>query len=139
MSRAREIAQEVTEVMPQIIRRLLFEFFHNFGIPQAQLFVLIAIFQKGPQRFSALSDNMQVSAPTMTGIVDRLEQSGHVRRIPDPDDRRAIQVHLTSKGKRTARKLYDLAVDRWTGLLEKISFHDSKTFVDILRRMRDVL
>ena len=41
-----------------------------------------------------------ISGPAMTNRLDRLEAAGLVRRLPDPDDRRAIQVELTDQGHR---------------------------------------
>jgi DNA-binding MarR family transcriptional regulator len=41
-----------------------------------------------------------LSGPAMTNRLDRLEAAGLVRRLPDPDDRRAIQVELTDDGHR---------------------------------------
>jgi DNA-binding MarR family transcriptional regulator len=34
----------------------------------------------------------------MTNRLDRLERAGFVRRLPDPEDRRGIQVELTDEG-----------------------------------------
>jgi DNA-binding MarR family transcriptional regulator len=34
----------------------------------------------------------------MTNRLDRLQEAGLVRRLPDPDDRRALQVELTDAG-----------------------------------------
>jgi DNA-binding MarR family transcriptional regulator len=42
----------------------------------------------------------------MTNRLDRLEKAGHVRRLPDPGDRRGILVELTPQG----RKVYSDAV-----------------------------
>jgi MarR family transcriptional regulator, organic hydroperoxide resistance regulator len=39
---------------------------------------------------------------TMTGILDRLERRGLVRRAARPGDRRAIQIELTDDGARAA-------------------------------------
>ena len=36
---------------------------------------------------------------TLTGIVDTLEKSGHVVRLPDPGDRRAVRLALTESGR----------------------------------------
>jgi DNA-binding MarR family transcriptional regulator len=41
-----------------------------------------------------------LSGPAMTNRLDRLEAAGLVRRLPDPDDRRALQVELTDEGHR---------------------------------------
>jgi MarR family transcriptional regulator, negative regulator of the multidrug operon emrRAB len=38
-------------------------------------------------------------------IVRRLEAEGLVRRVPDPEDGRAVRLHLTPAGRRTARRL----------------------------------
>jgi DNA-binding MarR family transcriptional regulator len=35
----------------------------------------------------------------MTRMIDRLEQKGLVRRVPNPDDRRAMNLELTTAGK----------------------------------------
>jgi DNA-binding MarR family transcriptional regulator len=36
----------------------------------------------------------------MTSRLDRIEESGLVRRLPDPEDRRGVLVELTAKGRR---------------------------------------
>ena len=40
-----------------------------------------------------------VTSGTMTNRVDRLEDRGLVTRLPDPRDRRGVQVRLTARGK----------------------------------------
>ena len=42
--------------------------------------------------------------PTVTGLIDRLEKSGYVKRSDHPNDRRVYLIHLTEKGKRVAIK-----------------------------------
>jgi DNA-binding MarR family transcriptional regulator len=51
-----------------------------------------------PVRLGALADRLAVEAPHVTRQVQRLERSGHVERVPDPDDGRAQRVRITSKG-----------------------------------------
>ncbi|NCC36003.1 MAG: MarR family transcriptional regulator [Chloroflexia bacterium] len=58
---------------------------------------------------------------TITRLVDRLEASGLVQRTPDPDDRRAQRLLLTSEGHALCAKasaLHNEAVERRMGLLE---------------------
>lgn len=45
-----------------------------------------------------LSKDEWLSSGAMTNRLDRLEEAGLVRRLPDPDDRRALLVELTEKG-----------------------------------------
>jgi DNA-binding MarR family transcriptional regulator len=53
-----------------------------------------------PYRRSAgkLAARAELSSGAMTNRLDRLEEAGLVRRVPDPDDRRGVQVELTEHG-----------------------------------------
>jgi DNA-binding MarR family transcriptional regulator len=45
-----------------------------------------------------LSSELEVSSGAMTNRLDRLEQAGLIRRLPDPADRRGVKIELTSAG-----------------------------------------
>jgi DNA-binding MarR family transcriptional regulator len=53
----------------------------------------------GPARISELARLEGVTQPAMTGLVNRLEGEGLVRRDPDPSDARAALVALTGAGR----------------------------------------
>jgi DNA-binding MarR family transcriptional regulator len=57
----------------------------------------------GPQRITELADWESVAQPTMTTLVGRLEAQGLVRRDPDPGDRRAVLVAVTTRGEETVQ------------------------------------
>jgi DNA-binding MarR family transcriptional regulator len=46
----------------------------------------------------ALAADLELSSGAMTSRLDRLEEVGFVRRLPDPDDRRGVVVELTEAG-----------------------------------------
>lgn len=52
----------------------------------------------GPTAMRALAETLACDASNMTGIVDRLEKRGLVRREPSPGDRRVKNVVLTPEG-----------------------------------------
>jgi DNA-binding MarR family transcriptional regulator len=52
----------------------------------------------------ALARLQRVEAPTLCRMVDRLERDGLVERRPHPEDRRASCLHLTTTGRRAARR-----------------------------------
>jgi len=55
---------------------------------------------------SQLSAALLVSSGTMTSRLDRLERLGLIRRVPNPEDRRSVEIELTPEGVR----LVDAAV-----------------------------
>jgi DNA-binding MarR family transcriptional regulator len=60
--------------------------------------VLIQLDQAGAVTTRALADRLQYDPSNLTGVIDRLEALGAVRRRPDPRDRRVKGVVLTERG-----------------------------------------
>ncbi|MFD2009629.1 MarR family winged helix-turn-helix transcriptional regulator [Streptomyces narbonensis] len=56
--------------------------------------------RRGPAAMRALAETMTCDASNMTGIIDRLEKRGLVRREAAPADRRVKNVILTAEGER---------------------------------------
>ena len=54
---------------------------------------------KQPLRMSDIADRLIVSRGGTTKVIDRLETLGYVRRLPDPEDRRATIVEITDAGR----------------------------------------
>lgn len=52
-----------------------------------------------------LSRHLLVTAGNITGLIDRMETSGLVRRKNDSNDRRIIRVELTPKGRKLAERV----------------------------------
>jgi DNA-binding MarR family transcriptional regulator len=71
----------------------------DIAITMPQMITLFAIAAAGTCRMSELAEVTRQSAGTLTGIVDRLIDDGLVARVRDADDRRVVQVALTSTGK----------------------------------------
>src|SRR3954451_12569620 len=61
--------------------------------------VLATLRDIGPRRITELAESEAVAQPTVTTLVGRLERDGLVERRSDPDDARAVLVHLTPDGR----------------------------------------
>ena len=53
-----------------------------------------------------LARELRLSTGAVTAILDRLEQAGYARRVPDPDDRRRVLIEQTPKVQKAARQIY---------------------------------
>jgi DNA-binding MarR family transcriptional regulator len=67
----------------------------GISLPQYRLLVSVS---GQPQRASELAERVGVSRPTLTSLVDGLEQAGLLERAPVPSDRRGIQLVVTDAG-----------------------------------------
>lgn len=70
----------------------------RYGMTPAQTHVLLYLAEHGPTVQSAVAEGMRVKAPTVNGIIDRMEEKGLLVRTVDEKDARRRRVHLTEKG-----------------------------------------
>ncbi|MGE5170140.1 MAG: MarR family winged helix-turn-helix transcriptional regulator [Rudaea sp.] len=71
----------------------------QFDITAPQLIVLASVANKEADSAAGLCKSISYDPGAMTRMIDRLEQKGLIRRKPNPDDRRAANLDLTSAGK----------------------------------------
>ncbi|MCX5834406.1 MAG: MarR family transcriptional regulator [Deltaproteobacteria bacterium] len=76
----------------------------NVKVTTAQAGILFLLKQKNGQSMSALSQVLSVDNSTLTGLIDRLERSGFVRRNSNPGDRRALNIDITDAGVKELEK-----------------------------------
>ena len=90
------------------------------GLHPGQEALLLELARSGPMIQSHLSDALNVEPPSVTLMTRKLEASGHIRRAPIPEDKRASRVELTETGHTLVdqlRRLWcDLAEETVTGL-----------------------
>ena len=67
---------------------------------------LLCVLMAEPYGMSALGAMLGLAKSSMTGLVDRTERNGLVRREPDPRDTRAVRVALTPRGQVVAEEFY---------------------------------
>src|SRR5437868_3482773 len=72
----------------------------EFDLSPIQCHVLHLIEPGRPLPMSRLADTLSCDASNVTGLVDRLESRGLVRRQPSPQDRRVKVLQLTPTGAR---------------------------------------
>ncbi|MFJ5997710.1 MarR family winged helix-turn-helix transcriptional regulator [Streptomyces sp. NPDC092370] len=78
----------------------------ELGITPAQSRLLRTLAHWGsPPRMADLAERLEVVPRAVTTLVDGLEASGKVRRVPDPANRRVIRIELTDDGRAALREL----------------------------------
>ncbi|MFB7249704.1 MarR family winged helix-turn-helix transcriptional regulator [Microbacterium sp. NPDC056234] len=79
--------------------------FDGSGLTPARVHLLWVLTHNGPSTQQSLALACGVSPRNITGLVDGLEASGHVRRTPHPSDRRAVLVELTDSATETMQQM----------------------------------
>jgi DNA-binding MarR family transcriptional regulator len=94
----RDIAMRLHKVSIRLLRTLRRED-DDSGLSAPRLSALSVVVFAGPISLGQLADAEQVRAPTMSRIVDALVEAGLVTREIRPDDRRAVSISATDKGR----------------------------------------
>jgi DNA-binding MarR family transcriptional regulator len=110
----------------------------DFDLSFGEYKVLGSLRRAGPpHRRSAgeLAKHSELSSGAMTNRLDHLERAGLVRRHPDPEDRRGVQVELTPAGKRTWEEAFAAQAQKEALVASALSQRDKKQLNALLRRM----
>ena len=108
----------------------------EFDLSPIQCHVLHLIEPGRPLPMSRLADTLSCDASNVTGLVDRLESRGLVRRQPSPQDRRVKVLHLTPTGARLRTQLLRQMTGRSLPL-SRLSLAQQRTLVKILEALVD--
>jgi len=95
------VLQRATHVTLQVLGTELAE----LGLTASEVNVLANLADGRGRTVSELGAAAGVRPTTLTGVLDRLEQKGHILRAPRPGDRRAVQISLTSVGVKSAERV----------------------------------
>ena len=98
-----ELARLATEALERVAcaaGRQLDRHAGGYGLSDAKLEVLDVLCCRQDRRacLHALGDELGVTRPNVTKLVDGLERTGLVERLPHPSDRRMVQAHVTDQG-----------------------------------------
>ncbi|MFZ5807654.1 MAG: MarR family winged helix-turn-helix transcriptional regulator [Chloroflexota bacterium] len=94
------------------------------GITSGEFDVLATLRRAGaPYQLNPtlLYQALMLSSGAMTNRLDRLEQAGYVRRLPDPRDRRGTLVQLTEEGVQLIDRAVDVHIQNEQRLLADLS------------------
>lgn len=84
------------------------------------------------------AERVVLSKSRLTTLVDRLEERGLVRPLPDPTDGRAIRIMITEAGLatfRSAAEVHLAGIARHSA--DKITDAEAETLLEILERVED--
>ncbi|HEU4677609.1 MAG TPA: MarR family transcriptional regulator [Candidatus Paceibacterota bacterium] len=94
---------------------------------------VLSFVESGPRTMERIAAHLRVKPPSVTAIVDRLEDAGLVARGKDETDRRITKVTATAKAARRLSERRERKEAAFRELLAKLSTRDRKELERILR------
>lgn len=85
-------------VMHKIMNRAQ-EMYQEFDLNKSQAGVLFTLHQSDSMSQKELADRLNVTPPSITASIQKMERDGYLTRHPDPKDQRVMRLTLTEKGR----------------------------------------
>ena len=123
-----EVLQELTSWNPREFITA-FQRWHQGTVSLTHLNVLTLLEAFGPMSMSRLAESLDVSVASMTGIVDRMEKRGLVRRRRDENDRRVVLVQPAAGGRKVFGEIDGRRRAGLGKLLDHLSDEDLKALL----------
>jgi DNA-binding MarR family transcriptional regulator len=119
-SRTVDVADRLHSAAIHLLRRVR-RVDEESGLTAARLSALSVLVFGGPTTLGALARSEQVSAPTMSRLVDALERDGLAVREPHAEDGRSVVVRATTEGTRILERGRERRVAELAGLLATLA------------------
>jgi DNA-binding MarR family transcriptional regulator len=97
--------------------------------------VLLALASADGQSQRQLSERLGIHRNAMVTVIDNLERRGLAKRLPHPEDRRAVAVTLTAKARRLLPELHDQGRDLEDEIAAPLSSKERATLRHLLQRV----
>jgi DNA-binding MarR family transcriptional regulator len=140
----RAVAYEMLRALRSILHRVK-RHSHYLGreagmtLPQILCLVAISELPAGSATAAAVSRRVQLSAPTVTGILDRLERARLVRRERSTTDRRKLYLTLTGEGSERLRSLPTPLQQRFVERVMALAPDERQVLQESLQRIVELM
>jgi len=107
------------------------------GFSMTQIATLFMIHRKGTSCVSEIGDELTITSPAASQLLERLFQQGLILRSEDPANRRMKQIVLTDKGRQVLQESIDARQSWFVDLASTLSESEKEQVVAALRILID--
>ena len=138
---ARAEASELADILLVLQRRFLARLSRELapgGVSFAQFFLLDALVSAKTLTMSEIAARMGNTTAAATGLVDRLENLGHVERAHATDDRRKVRVRATPAGHTLVGRIREDMIGNLRALMTYLDDDEQRAWLGIYRKIHTV-
>ncbi len=114
------------------------EHIRKLGLTVPQYDVIATLGNTPGMMMGQLAEKTLVTKGTLTGIVDRLEQKGLVRREVPPDNRRCFKIVLTPEGEAVFETVFPTHINRLKERFNQLNETELNEIKTALERLREI-
>ena len=107
----------------------------NVGVTISQWRVVVTLIQNPGLTLKEIADKVSVEGATLVPVIDKMEEEGLLKRMPDSNDRRVNRIYLTQRADHLWNSMVECAVHIRKASTKDISDSEIKTTLETLRKI----
>ena len=112
--------------------------YRDSGLTPSQADVIFTLGNTEGMTFKDIGEMTLITKGTLTGVVDRLEHKGLVKRVVGQEDRRCTLVRLTAKGVKLFEKVFPQQIALLKSRFDQLSDNDMQQAVRLLKKIEAI-
>jgi len=129
---------ELIEIITKLFSDLEEEFIKSYqdeGFTARQIVYIDTIQALGNPNLGEIAKKLELSKPSVTAIVDKLESKGYIKKFQSDEDRRSFHVHLSEKGKNLV-KMHNETHNKIVDMIQnKLDDEELETLLTLLNKV----
>ncbi|WP_246597517.1 MarR family winged helix-turn-helix transcriptional regulator [Faecalicatena faecalis] len=115
------------------------QLFEKFNLKPGQAGILFMLDHAGELSQREMAKHLNVTPPSITAAIQKMEKEGYIRRRPDEKDQRIMRLSITEKGEACLKDIKDVAMKMDAGMFKGMSQEEKLLLRRLLLQMRDNL
>ncbi len=111
----------------------------KLGLTSAQFDIVATLGNTPGMTCKELGEKTLITKGTLTGVLDRLEARGLIRRTASDADRRQVFIALAPQGMRTFERVFPAHIDYLKPAFTALSPRELDQAAQLLHKLRDAL
>ncbi|WHE07066.1 MarR family transcriptional regulator [Thermoanaerobacterium thermosaccharolyticum] len=122
-----------------MIHKSMEDEFRELNITGPQGMIIGILMRHRKMKISELSEKMGLSNSTVSGIVDRLEKQGMVKRVRSSDDRRVVYVNIDEEFRKKSKEVFKKIEDKFRDMMNKATKEEHDEIVKGLNTLKRLI
>ena len=115
------------------------DMYREFDLNKSQAGILFTLHHSDSMSQKELAARLNVTPPSITSSIQKMERDGYLTRHPDPADQRVMRLSLTEKGKSCIKGVYTVAEKMEELMFRGMTREEIMLFKRLLFQIRDNL
>ena len=108
----------------------------TFGLTPIQYLILEALWEEEGISAKTIGEKLILDGATLSGVLDRMEESGWIIKKTDSEDKRYLRIHLTDKSKKSKRTLIKEREEANEEILRDLTLEEKIVLKRLLKDVR---